>query len=149
MIRPACMLTHETDAMSSTTRMLCCARRARSVCCLIAWMRMSGHGVCKRLVAAHCAYLQHGVAQERRLSMAGNEAQVSTYPVPLGSYHIEMGTSQASPEMAGCVALFLQAKPGARCRLTLQVPVAALMRPATVAELIQACRRSRFAREIA
>ena len=38
--------------------------------------------------------------------------QVSTYPVSLGSYHIDSGTSMSAPETAGCIALFLQAQPG-------------------------------------
>lgn len=61
--------------------------------------------------------------------------QVSTYPLPLGSYHIDSGTSMAAPETAGCIALFLQAKPGAFGSGLREVPTVRSMRPYSPAGL--------------
>ena len=38
--------------------------------------------------------------------------QLSTYPLPLGGYYEDQGTSMSCPALVGCVALLLQARPG-------------------------------------
>ena len=44
---------------------------------------------------------------------AERACQVSTYPLPLGGYYADAGTSMSAPELAGCVALLIDALPGA------------------------------------
>ena len=39
-------------------------------------------------------------------------AQLSTYPLPLGGYYEDQGTSMSCPALVGCAALLLQARPG-------------------------------------
>ena len=39
--------------------------------------------------------------------------QLSTYPLPLGGYYEDQGTSMSCPALVGCIALLLQDRPGA------------------------------------
>jgi len=52
-------------------------------------------------------------ALQRHLMFAERACQVSTYPLPLGGYYADAGTSMSAPELAGCVALLIDALPGA------------------------------------
>ncbi len=55
-------------------------------------------------------------------------AQLSTYPLPLGGYYEDQGTSMSCPALVGCAALLLQARPG-------QAHVSMSLYPLTLAAL--------------
>lgn len=69
--------------------------------------------------------------------------QVSTYPLPLGGYYADAGTSMSAPELAGCAALLIAALPGA-LRPALIMTYATCTRPQLYLAHVAACSQPMF-----
>ena len=69
----------------------------------------------QRLCRAHAACIQGAACHSgsaHGLTAASRLAQCSTWPLALGGYYQDQGTSMAAGSLAGTAALVLQAKPG-------------------------------------